>query len=98
MLIQSTLAFETGTQVKNAFRASMPILGVDVPPNVFDAMIRSSNWITDDEAWKPILSDFPTPHTSYAYQVREAVAKRKGDHQFLLLYALREERIQILTL
>ncbi|KAF5376991.1 hypothetical protein D9615_007308 [Tricholomella constricta] len=91
-------AFETGVELKAAFQSGLPTLAVDVPPAVFDAMTRSSAWITEDEPWKSILSVFPTPH-AYAHQVREAVAKRKAEgHRFLVLFAVREERVQLLNL
>ena len=73
----------------------MPIFAVDVPPNIFDAMIRTSAWVTDDDAWKIILAGFPTANDAYLHQLREAAAKRKG---YILLYALREDRVQLLTL
>ncbi|KAG5641706.1 hypothetical protein DXG03_004410 [Asterophora parasitica] len=91
-------AFETGVELKSAFQTGLPTLAVDVPPAVFDSMIRNSAWVTEEEAWKSILSAFPTPH-AYAHQVREAVAKRKAEgHRFLLLFAVREERVQLLNL
>lgn len=92
-------AFETGAQVKSAVQTGIPILAVDVPPAAYDAMIKNAVWITDDEAWKAILSTFPLQHSVYAPQVREAVAKRKADgHHYVLLFAVREERIQLLSL
>jgi len=90
-------AFETGVQVKSAIQAGMPVIAIDVPSTVLDSMIRSSAWITDNEAWRNFTPDFI--HSAYASQVREAVAKRKADgHQFVLLFAVREERIHLLNL
>lgn len=74
------------------------MLAIDVPPPVFDAITRNSAWVTDDDVWRPISSAFPTQQSAYANQVREAVAKRKADHQFILLFAIREERVQLLSL
>ncbi|KAF8060720.1 kinase-like domain-containing protein [Lyophyllum atratum] len=92
-------AFETGVELKSAFQTGMPTLAVDVPPVVFDSMTRSSAWITEEEPWKSILLSFPTPHTAYAHQLREAAAKRKAEgHRFLILFAVREERVQLLNL
>jgi eukaryotic translation initiation factor 2-alpha kinase 4 len=102
-LTPSALAFETGAQIKaaqikSALQAGMPILAIDVPPNAFDAMSKDSTWVTDDEAWKAILSNFPSSHNTYAHQIRDAASKRKVDHQFLLLYAVREEIVRLLTM
>jgi translation initiation factor 2-alpha kinase 4 len=72
---------------------------VDVPPIVFDAMTHSGSWITDEEAWKIILNTFPAQNTTYAQQIREAAAKRRAEgHRFLILFAVREEKVQLLTL
>ena len=73
----------------------MPIFAVDVPPNIFDALVRTSAWVTDDDAWRSILAGYPTANNVYLHQLREAAAKRKG---YILLYALREERVQLLAL
>ena len=70
-----------------------------MPPVVFDHMVRSSAWISEEEPWKSILTTFPTTLTAYAQQIREAAAKRKAEgHRFLLLFAVREERVQLVTL
>ncbi|KDQ25175.1 hypothetical protein PLEOSDRAFT_1066383 [Pleurotus ostreatus PC15] len=92
-------AFETGVQIKNSFQNGMPMLGVDVTPTVFDSMTKSSTWISDDEAWKPIAADFPASSYSYAQQLREQVRQRKLEsHPFLLLYSVRDERVQLVKL
>lgn len=62
-------------------------------------MTRSGSWIADEEAWKIVLNMFPAQNTAYAQQIREAVAKRRTEGQrFLILFAVREERVQILAL
>jgi translation initiation factor 2-alpha kinase 4 len=77
----------------------MPMLAVDVPSAVFDTLVKSASWITDEEVWKGITVSMPTVHMPYAHQIREAAAKRKAEgFPYLLLYAAREERMQILTL
>ncbi|KAL1666492.1 hypothetical protein GGF50DRAFT_113198 [Schizophyllum commune] len=92
-------AFETSMKVKTSAQTGMPTLAVDLPAAVFDAMVRSSQWITDEEAWRGIMSLFPTQHSAYAQQVREAAAKRKEEgYAYILLYAVREDRIQLLAL
>lgn len=77
----------------------MPILAVDVLPTVFDAMIKSSTWLTDEDVWKALATAFPVQQWAYAQQVREAVVKRKAEgHRYILLFAVREERVQLMKL
>jgi eukaryotic translation initiation factor 2-alpha kinase 4 len=77
----------------------MQVLAVDVPVPVFDALTRSAAWVTDDDIWRGIAAGFPTGQSAYAQQVREDAQKRKSDgHRFLLLFAVREERVGLLTL
>ena len=86
-------------QIKSAVQSGMPMLAVDVPTSLFEAMTKSTIWITDDEVWRAIIGSFAPSHSAYAWQVREAVGKKKTDgYQFLLLFAVREERVHLLTL
>ena len=92
-------AYEKGEQIKLAVQNGMPILAIDVPTSLFDAMTKTTGWTTDDEAWKTIIGSFAPSHSAYAGQVREAVGKRRADgYPFLLLFAVREERIHLLPL
>lgn len=62
-------------------------------------MAKNNTWITDDDSWKAIAATFPATHAAYAQQLRDAVVRRKADGlQFLLLFAVREENLQLLTL
>ncbi|KAG6888787.1 hypothetical protein C0992_007517 [Termitomyces sp. T32_za158] len=92
-------AFETGAELRSAFQTGLPILAVDVPPAVFEDMTGNSTWIIEEESWKSIISMFPNSQTAYAHQVREAILKRRAEgHRFMLLFAVREERVQLLNL
>ncbi|KIJ60152.1 hypothetical protein HYDPIDRAFT_139699 [Hydnomerulius pinastri MD-312] len=92
-------AYERGTHLKAATQNGIPMLVIDVPNTVFDGLVRSSNWVHDEEAWKTIVASMPALQSAYAQQVREAAAKRKAEgHPFLILYATREERMQVLSL
>ena len=86
-------------KLKDAFlHGDVPVIAADVPSVAFDQLTRSSSWVTDEEAWKVILSSFPTQHIPYAHQVREAVAKRKEDGlKFVILFAVREEKPSLLV-
>ncbi|KAH7905298.1 kinase-like domain-containing protein [Hygrophoropsis aurantiaca] len=92
-------AYEKSMQFKTAVQSGMPTLVIDVPTEVFDHLAKSSAWITDEEAWKVVAGSIPPLHHAYAQQVREAMTKRKAEkHPFLLLYAAREDRVQLLAL
>ncbi|KAJ3517042.1 hypothetical protein NLJ89_g752 [Agrocybe chaxingu] len=97
--ILSDKAFEKAKAMKNSFQSGISVLAVDVTPAHFDALIKNSNWITDEEAWKVMSAMFPPQHSEYAPQVREAALKRKleGD-AYVLMFNVREERAQILSL
>ena len=98
-LITSPTAYERGAQLKAAITNGVPMFAIDVPSAVFDTLVRSSNWIHDEDMWKTIVASMPALQTAYASQLREAVAKRKAEgHPFIILYATREERIQVLSL
>jgi eukaryotic translation initiation factor 2-alpha kinase 4 len=89
------------TQIKQTIQSGLPTLAVDVPDAAFEAMSKNSAWTTDDnpEAWKTIYTSFPAQQTAYAYQIREAIEKRKEDGcKFVLLFAVRSERVCLLDL
>ncbi|KAG1908872.1 kinase-like domain-containing protein [Suillus fuscotomentosus] len=92
-------AYERAEHLKTAVQNGLPMLAVDVPNAVFDTLVKNASWITDEETWKGITASMPTIYMTYAQQIREAAAKRKAEgFPYLLLYATREERMQILTL
>jgi translation initiation factor 2-alpha kinase 4 len=92
-------AYEKAGHLKTAAQNGLPMLAVDVPNAVFDTLMKNASWITDEETWKGITASMPTVYMAYAQQIREAAAKRKVEgFPYLLLYATREERMQILTL
>ncbi|KAG2365174.1 kinase-like domain-containing protein [Suillus spraguei] len=92
-------AYERAGHLKTAVQNGLPMIAVDVSNAVFDTLMRNASWITDEETWKGITASMPTVHMAYAQQIREAAAKRKAEgYPYLLFYATREERMQILTL
>lgn len=86
--------------MKSAIQSgTLPTIAIDVPPVVFDALARSDIWVTDDDAWRTILPGFPTQHSGYANQIREAVARRKNEGaEMLMLLAVKDERVALLNL
>lgn len=95
-------AFETSKRVRSALQTgNMPTIAIDVPPAVFDALARSAEWLNDDsDAWKNVVAMFPPGHAGYAAQVRENVRARREEEGclYVLLFAVREERVALLTL
>lgn len=91
-------------RVKSALQSgNAPMLAIDVPPSVFDALSRNDQWVTDDEVWRALIAELPTLQLGYANQVREAVEKKRNEFvsgtgcEFLLLFAVKEERAALLT-
>ncbi|KAH9994612.1 hypothetical protein BJV77DRAFT_1059858 [Russula vinacea] len=92
-------AFEMGLQVCSAVRSGIPVIAIDTPANVFDILCQSSSWVTDDETWKTVASSFPLSSPGYASQIREAIFRRQAEgHRFVLLFAVRDERVHLFTL
>ncbi|KXN81004.1 Serine/threonine-protein kinase gcn2 [Leucoagaricus sp. SymC.cos] len=92
-------AFETAMDVRSSIQTGMPTIAVDVTSDVFDLMVKNPSWITDEEAWKPIFAAIPPQLSAYANQIREAVGKKKVEgHHYVLLFAVRDERVQLLDL
>ncbi|KAI5992946.1 kinase-like domain-containing protein [Pisolithus albus] len=92
-------AYEKSAELRDAVQNDISTIVIDVPTPVFDALVRNSNWIHDDEAWRAIVAPMPSLQSAYSHQIREAVARRKADgHPFVILYAAREERMQLLSL
>lgn len=85
--------------IRSSMQNGMPTVAVDVSPDLFDVMVRNSNWVTDEEAWKPLAAAFAPQTSAYANQIRDAVAKRKAEgHRYVLLFAVKEDRVQLLDL
>ena len=64
-------------------------------------MLRNPSWIMDEEVWKAMNASFPNPagYPGYHSSIREAVQRRKSEgHSYLLLFAVREDRVQLLSL
>ena len=93
------IAFEMGLQVCSAVRSGIPVIAIDTPANIFDILCQSSSWVTDDETWKTVASSFPLSSTGYAPQIREAISRRQAEgHRFVLLFAVRDERVHLFAL
>jgi translation initiation factor 2-alpha kinase 4 len=92
-------AFEKAVAIKTSFQNGMPVLVVDLTPAQFEAMTRSSSWIVEEEAWKSLSALFQQSQMNYALTIREAAIKRKAEgHSYILLFAVREDRAQLLSI
>ncbi|KAF8655998.1 hypothetical protein AX16_002818 [Volvariella volvacea WC 439] len=92
-------AYEKAVEIKSAMNHGVQFLAIDVPATVLEHMTRSSHWITDDDAWKPIFSFFPPGNSAYAQQLREGIARKKSEGvSWILLFSVREDRVQLLSL
>jgi len=92
-------AFETASRVCSAVQSGIPVVAIDTPVNVFDTLCRSPSWVSDDETWKAVASSFPNSSTGYALQIRDAISRRRAEgHRFILLFAVRDERVHLLML
>jgi eukaryotic translation initiation factor 2-alpha kinase 4 len=88
-----------GSRVCSAVRSGIPVIAIDTPANVFDLLCQSSSWVTDEEAWKSVASSFTLSSTGYALHIREAISRQQAEgHRFVLLFALRDERVHLLAL
>ena len=78
---------------------TLPMLAVDVVPAVFEAMAATNVWVSDDDAWRKIAAQFPTPHIGYAGQIHETVKVRKEEGaEFLLLFSCKDDRTALVNL
>ena len=91
-------AYSKSAHLKSSIQSgNVPLFAVDVPSCVFDLLARGDQYLTDDEAWRNIVSSFPAQSSGYANQIREALAKRKADGcAYVLLFHVREERVALL--
>jgi len=85
--------------VRSAVQSGIPVIAIDTPANVFDTLCRSSSWVTDDEDWKAVVPSCHLSSTGYAPQIREAISRRQAEgHRFVLLFAVRDERVHLFAL
>ncbi|VDB92332.1 unnamed protein product [Peniophora sp. CBMAI 1063] len=95
----SERAYSLAGEVRAAASQGMPLIAVDVSASTFDLLCRSTSWLGDEDAWKAVIASFPIPNPVYALQIREAVNKRRAEGiRYILLFAVREERVHLLKL
>jgi translation initiation factor 2-alpha kinase 4 len=73
-------------------RSTLPVIAVDVPASILAQLAINTSWITEDEAWKAVLTDPAIDDRKYAETVREGVRKLvKDENQNVIwLFGVRE--------
>ncbi len=91
VLTALTQADEFAANVQSA----LPIIAVDLAPDLLSSMTLESNWITDDEAWRTLThSVLPNSERNYGAEVRRAVAEHaKSPGGCVWLFSVREARV-----
>ncbi|CAE6423470.1 unnamed protein product [Rhizoctonia solani] len=92
-------AQELQNAVRQACSSGIQILAVDVPAPAFNAMTAGTSWLSDDDAWKTVLTAFPKEQTAHAMHVREEFLTKKAQgHKLLMLLSVRDERAFLFSL
>lgn len=90
------LAFAMETDLKATMQANnggLPMIVVDAPSAALAQLTVSPAWLTNEEAWRGILSDFPVLSTTGA-SIREAVLKRRAQGiKFVYLFSIKDDRV-----
>ncbi|KAF8758790.1 Anticodon binding domain of tRNAs [Rhizoctonia solani] len=90
---------ELQNAVRQACSTGIQILAVDAPTSAFNALTAGTSWLSDDDAWKTVLTAFPKEQTAHAANVREEfLAKKAQGHKLLLLLSVRDERAFLFSL
>ena len=73
-------------------RSKLPVIAVDLPSSTLAHLALSPAWITDDEAWKQVLTDPAVDDRKYAETIREAVRKivKEENQSVIWLFGVRE--------
>jgi translation initiation factor 2-alpha kinase 4 len=88
--------YEKAHDFVQSTKSSLPVIGVDLPVHILSHMALETGWITDDEAWKPILADKAVSDRKYAETVREGVRKlvKEDEQGSFWLFGVREARVR----
>ncbi|KAM0750676.1 Serine/threonine-protein kinase [Meredithblackwellia eburnea MCA 4105] len=85
--------------VENAVAAASeaPVFAVDVEGPAFKAMCSSAAWITDDEAYRPVVQSAPPSKRDYLNSIRQTIRRHKSKVDSFWLFSLRDDRSVLLT-
>ncbi|KAF8527423.1 hypothetical protein BU17DRAFT_81573 [Hysterangium stoloniferum] len=91
----SDLAYAFGSSLRQSIQQGLPIVAVDIPASAFNVMISDANagWLTNEDAWRAVLSAMPQIPSARAAAIKEAVMKKKEEgKRHVLLFHLHDER------
>jgi len=87
-------AYQMDADIREYITSGIPLIGIDVPPSTFNALITNYDWLTEEDSWRGVVAEFPHLQNPYAIQIRETIAKYKLDgHRFVILFSLRDDRV-----
>jgi translation initiation factor 2-alpha kinase 4 len=92
--------YEKADEFAANVQSALPIIAVDLAPDLLSSMTLETNWITDDEAWRTLThSVLPNSERNYGAEVRRAVAEHaKSPGGCVWLFSVREARGFLLQL
>lgn len=97
----SEVVYGFNSSLRQSFQQGLPIVAVDIPALAFNAMISDANagWLTNDDAWKAVLTAMPHIPNARAAAIKEAVLKNKEEgKRHVLLFHVHDERAFLFTL
>lgn len=88
-------ALTSADEFAASVKSTLPVIGVDLAPELLSQLAFETGWITDDDAWRSLThSALPNSERSYAEQVRRAVADHaKNPGGNVWLFSVREARV-----
>jgi translation initiation factor 2-alpha kinase 4 len=87
----NTTAIDLRETLQNSSQA---MVGIDVHPAAWNALVASQNWLTNDTAWRTLLDETPQLQREVAMQLREHINnKRNNGQRFIFLFSLRDEKV-----
>jgi len=94
-----------GTDLKEALLANaIPTIAADIPSAAFAALSADTSWMTNGEAWKSVVGEYPAlGHTGGGGggggSLREVVVRKKGEGcRWVLLFSVRDDRAFLVQL
>ncbi|BEI98202.1 hypothetical protein CcaverHIS631_0305010 [Cutaneotrichosporon cavernicola] len=92
--------YEKADEFAASVKSTLPVIGVDLAPDLLSTMALETAWITDDEAWRTLTQPaLPNSERGYAAEVRRAVVEHaKSTGGCVWLFSVRDARGFLLQL